>query len=109
MIGGIGKQPVAVRLLLQLLEYGLNHLVGFVDGVVVLIRNIGFAEYFILRLQQCAVWGVRTALVQHDKMPALLQIDFVEQRQQLLIGHIVAVAVAKLRRLNQMVYPFLTD
>lgn len=24
MIGGIGKQPVAVRLLLQLLEYGLN-------------------------------------------------------------------------------------
>lgn len=94
---------------MQLLEYGLNHLVGFVDGVVVLIHNIGFAEYFILRLQQCAVWGVRTALVQHDKMPALLQIDFVEQRQQLLIGHIVAVAVAKLRRLNQMVYPFLTD
>ena len=63
MIGGIGKQPVAVRLLLQLLEYGLNHLVGFVDGVVVLIHNTGFAEYFILRLQQCAVWDVRTALV----------------------------------------------
>lgn len=94
---------------MQLLEYGLNHLVGFVDGVVVLIRNIGLAEYFILRLQQCAVWDVRTALVQHNKMLALLQIDFVKQRQQLLIRHIVAVAIAKLRRLNQMVYPFLTD
>ena len=78
-------------------------------GVVVLIHNIGFAENFILRLQQCAVWDVRTALVQYDKMLALPQIDFVEQGQQLLIGHIVAVAVAKLRRLNQMVYPFLTD
>ena len=73
------------------------------------VHDIGFAEHLILLLQQRAVWDVRTALVQHNKMLALLQIDFVEQRQQLIVGHIVAVAVAELGRLNQMVNPLFAD